>query len=118
MTLGALYTQYNHPVGQNITDVYVENSTPSIIAPFSSKTYMEATLHVPLGSLQEYAATNGWKEFWNVKEETTRISNVLIDESDKIETFDILGRKITNCKQGNIYIRKNKNGYVKKIVIR
>ena len=48
---------------ENPIDVDVENK-------FSSSTFQDATLYVPVGTIDLYKSANGWKDFVNIVEGT------------------------------------------------
>ena len=56
---------------QNVKDIYVSSLTPFELNTysFSPLTYLTATLHVPIGSLDVYRNVEGWKAFKTIKEE-------------------------------------------------
>lgn len=53
-----------------LNEVYANSTTPNIYehSPFTSGTYLSATLFVPQGSLEDYKNAEGWKNFWEIKE--------------------------------------------------
>lgn len=65
-----------------LTSVYALAPAPSNIPEnvFSNKTYINATLYVPLGSLAMYQTTNGWSLFWDIQEfNITEVKNIKPD---------------------------------------
>ena len=101
-------------------------------AKFSSKVYVNATLYVPVGTLDKYQSTKGWKEFFQIIEDpslgnetsdvkqtnadnpTVKISNGQVSVSgmeDKtlVSVFDINGTHLgsTYSSNGNAVIRTN-----------
>jgi hypothetical protein len=63
--------------GSNIRTVKVYNSVPpETDDTFSSKTYIDGVLYVPVGSEDAYAAAPGWKDFWEIKTMQTAISDL------------------------------------------
>lgn len=69
----------------------------------------ECTLHVPIGSKQNYLAVKDWKIFEdNIREEEFSAINV-IASSDPIvfaQYYDLLGKVVTQPQQGSVYIVK------------
>ena len=64
----------------NITSVSILSATPPTIntrTTFSSKVLYNATLEVPMGSLEAYQNAGGWKNFKNIVEGNTPISNAI-----------------------------------------
>lgn len=56
----------------NLTTIYCKAKTPPSIKldnTFDSRTYENATMYVPQGSIDEYKSTYGWKLFHNIIEE-------------------------------------------------
>ncbi len=76
----------------NLQDVYTSSENPFNLSiySFSPLTYLTATLHIPVGTLESYKNADGWKSFKNIKEEEN--TTAIIDISDdglKNETIDI-----------------------------
>ncbi len=92
----------------NLTSIYCKNATPCLLEDdvFDYTHYQEATLFVPEGSLDAYKNAEGWKNFFNVKEEdevSTDIDGVVAgntNSSIKAENGNIV---IKNAK-GNISV--------------
>ena len=51
-----------------LSSIYVNNPVPPTGADFENQAYMNAALHVPQGSLADYQAAIGWKDFWSIRE--------------------------------------------------
>lgn len=81
-------------IGDNVTNfdgvgfagdlqtIYNYGKIPAILnrSTFNSRTYLNATLYVPSGSLNSYMAAEFWKIFWEIKEwESSGIDNILLD---------------------------------------
>lgn len=60
----------------NIETIYSFNPSPIDLldSPFNAKTYLDAVVYVPFGSKEKYETTEGWKNFWEIKE--TDLSSV------------------------------------------
>lgn len=85
---------------------------------FSNYAYSDAILYVPKGTIDKYKSTEGWKEFVNIKEETsTGIDQVAIDEPQILRRYTINGNKATTPKNG-INIIHMDNGEVKKVIVK
>ena len=55
----------------NLQNVYMNAEEPITFqysSPFSSATYLNGTLYVPLGCIDKFQIADGWKEFWEIKE--------------------------------------------------
>lgn len=63
---------YNFKYDTNISEVYSKNPTPPVTAGsnFESTVYKNATLYVPVGSLDLYKEATDWKSFSNIVEMT------------------------------------------------
>ena len=71
----------------SLKNVYSSNTIPPTVdgIVFEDKTYQEGTLYVPKGYADVYANTDGWKEFKNVKNETSMVEGVDVEnETDNI----------------------------------
>ena len=102
-----------------LKEIYVKADTPpsAYSSIFSGVTTNSATLYVPVGSKDAYAAANGWSEFYNIVEmEFTGIDEVVDDvkgENSKVkDVYDLSGRKVTNPTKG-IYIVNGKKVLLK-----
>ena len=66
---------------------------------FDSDTYSKATLYVPKGSVAQYKATDGWKNFKNIVEEDsiTAINDVEADNTLNTANaiYDINGKRLS-----------------------
>ena len=65
---------------------------------FDSDTYSNATLYVPKGTVAQYKATDGWKNFKNIVEEDsiTAINDVEADNTFNTANaiYDINGKRL------------------------
>ncbi len=102
-----------------LKEIYVKADTPpsAYSDTFSGVTTNSATLYVPVGSKDAYAAANGWKKFTNIVEmEFTGIDEVVDEvkgENSKVkDVYDLSGRKVTNPTKG-IYIVNGKKVLLK-----
>ena len=102
-----------------LKEIYVKADTPpsAYSYTFSGVTTNSATLYVPVGSKDAYAAANGWKKFTNIVEmEFTGIDEVVDEvkgENSKVkDVYDLSGRKVTNPTKG-IYIVNGKKVLLK-----
>ena len=88
----------------NLINIYSLNATPAAYShsPFNSKTYLDAVLHVPLGCKEVYEKTEGWKNFWEIKE--TDLSSVERIERDSISSFIVINGGIKCTTEGKFEI--------------
>lgn len=104
---------YNSPV----KDVYVKALTPPTLSDYIFNS--NPTIHVYASALAKYQASS-WTKFGTIVGDLT---DEMIDgieevhESEELErnipTYDLLGRKVINLKQGTIYIRNGKKFMMK-----
>ena len=67
------------------------------VETFDSDTYSNGTLYVPKGTVAQYKATDGWKNFKNIVEDsTTAINNVEADNTlyTANAIYDINGKRL------------------------
>jgi len=84
---------------------------------FSNSSALSNTLIVPTGTKELYQATNCWKEFKNIVEDTeTNGVNSINSVSPIIANYDISGRKTIRHRGLNI-VHYN-DGKVKKVIIK
>lgn len=58
--------------GEYLQEVYVENTDPGKMVPsFPAGAYINATLHVPVGTKAAYEQAEGWKNFWTIVDDIT-----------------------------------------------
>lgn len=96
----------------------IENPFYLDASTFSNNTYNNATLYVPVGTIEKYKATEGWKKFASIEEgPTSDINSIDIDSSNKIKRYGIDGRIVTNSRKGINIIQMN-NGKTRKVVVK
>ena len=101
-----------------LKEIYVKATTPPTAGDYLfPNIYTTATLYVPVGSKDAYAAAVGWKNFTNIVEmEFTGIDEVVDEvkgENSKVkDVYDLSGRKVTNPTKG-IYIVNGKKVLLK-----
>ena len=85
---------------------------------FSLNTFNNATLFVPVGSIDRYKETGGWKDFLFI-EEGSPSSIKTVGSEDKVEykRYTIDGRVIKNSHKG-INIIQMKNGLTQKVLVK
>ena len=75
---------------ETLSEIHVKISEPPVFeGTFSNKVYLNARLFVPKGSLSAYQNASGWKDFWNIQEESvTGIPNVDASANIKVKAVD------------------------------
>lgn len=69
----------------------------------TTKTYTDAIVFVPKGTLDTYQATEGWRNFWDIREdsEMTGINDVEVGKQEvKPQYYDLQGRKLSKPQKG------------------
>jgi hypothetical protein len=80
---------------------------------FSQNTFNNATLYVPKGTIDKYKATDGWKDFANIKEGNPTAINVVENTKDnKAVIYNLNGVRLSEPQKGIIVVNGRK--YVKK----
>lgn len=82
-----------------------------LVPKFSDNVYKNALLSVPVGTKPSYLESEGWKRFFNMKDENelTSIQRNRIVSSKKIMYYDLYGRKIDVPSKGQVLIRRENN---------
>ena len=89
----------------------------------NDEVYQAATLYVPVGTLEVYQATTGWKDFFNIQEETaSTIEDVRMEygnhpSEDLVERYDLRGHRLSSPVRG-INIIRFADGSTRKISVR
>ena len=86
---------------------------------FSSNTFMNADLFVPVGTIDKYKATEGWKDFMWITEGIPSGIGEVKTEVDKTEVsrYTIDGKKLSESQEG-INIIKMSDGTTKKVIVK
>ena len=68
---------------------------------FSGNTFNNATLYVPVGTIDNYKATDGWKDFDYIVEGTPTGIKVIENTQNKNATvYDLNGVRLSEAKRG------------------
>lgn len=89
--------------GEKITTVIslIENPFTISSYTFSNNTFQNATLYVPVGTINKYKSTDGWKDFANIKEGEPSGINVVENTSKHMTTiYDLNGVRQPEPKKG------------------
>ena len=74
---------------------------------FSQNTFYNATLYVPVGTIDKYKATNGWKDFaYIVEGDPTGIKNIETEQLEEVSYYGLDGKRIESPKSGSVVIKK------------
>jgi hypothetical protein len=105
--------------GVDLTSVTSEIENPFDIysGTFSANTFMNATLYVPAGTIDKYKSTEGWRNFFSIKEKGVSDGIEVIDESlsgsiDNSPAYNIRGQRVSKPAKG-LFIHKGKKVLMK-----
>ena len=84
-----------------IENPFVIEGKSSSSRAFSENTFDNATLYVPVGTIDKYKATNGWKDFAYIVEGTPTGIKVIENTQNKNATvYDLNGVRLSEPKKG------------------
>ena len=84
----------------------------------SHNTLYNATLYVPIGTLEKYKVTTGWKDFKFIEEGSpSSITYIESEESKESKRYTLDGRVILDSHKGINIIQMN-NGTTKKVLVK
>ncbi len=84
-----------------IENPFVIVGKSSIYRAFSLNTFDNATLYVPVGTIDKYKATDGWKDFTYIVEGTPTGIKVIENTQNKNATvYDLNGVRLSEAKRG------------------
>ena len=94
----------------------IENPFDIYTNTFSENTFLNATLYVPIGTIDKYKATEGWKLFANIKEgEPSGVTSLETEKAKEIKRYTLDGRPINDSHKGITIIQMN-DGTTQKVV--
>lgn len=86
--------------------------------PFSKNTINNATLYVPIGTIEKYKETDGWKDFVFIEEGSpSSITNVESEGIYELKRHTLDGKVVKNPQKGINIVQMN-NGAIKKVVVK
>ena len=84
-----------------IENPFVIEGNSSYSRAFSGNTFYNATLYVPVGTIDKYKATDGWKDFTYIVEGTPTGIKVIENTQNKNATvYDLNGVRLSEPKKG------------------
>lgn len=83
-----------------IENPFVIEGKSSSYSAFNVKTFNNATLYVPVGTIDKYKATNGWKDFAYIVEGTPTGIKVIENTQKKNAVYDLNGVRLSEPKKG------------------
>ena len=111
-----------------LTDIYALRTDPaayncSAYAFYYISVYasVSATLHVPIGSKETYAATAPWSNFQNIVEyDASGIEPLCLtpSEADAASYYNLQGQRFARPQRGQIVIQRNADGTSRKVLVK
>ena len=84
---------------------------------FSAGLYKNASLYVPIGTMDKYKAKTGWKNFVWIEESTTDIKDIKQETPTVNHYYDLNGQETSQPRKG-INIIKMSDGKTKKVLVK
>ena len=86
---------------------FVIEGKSSSYSAFNVNTFNNATLYVPVGTIDKYKTTNGWKDFaYIVEGDPTGIKNIETEQLEEVSYYGLDGKRIESPKSGSVVIKK------------
>ena len=96
----------------------IENPFPLYYGTFNKSTFNNATLYVPVGTIDKYKSKEGWKSFHFIEEGTpTNINSVKEVQTTEVERYTLDGKRVSEPQRGLNIIKMN-DGTTKKVLIK
>lgn len=96
----------------------IENPRGIHLRSFSSETFKNATLYVPVGTINKYKTNDGWRQFAFIQEGLpSSITDIETKEAKERKRYTLDGKVVNNSHKGINIIQMN-NGTTKKVVVR
>lgn len=111
------------PTNNNFSAIISDIEDPTQMTPyFVNNVYLNVPLYVPVGTVEAYRQADGWKNFFEIKENdgsVDGISNIKTKSMEKSAAsyYDISGRMVGKKHKG-LTILKYNDGTSKKVIIR
>ena len=99
----------------SLTSVFSLIEKPFVVACFTPSTFQNVTLYVPAGTIEEYRATEGWKDFLYIVEGAPAAVEEVRAENGQTERYRLDGRRVDKMQRG-INIVRDKNGATRKVL--
>lgn len=109
----------------DLEDIYVGETPATVDGDFHELAYENATVYVPIGSLEAYKQAPVWKNFYKIVEyDPAGIYNPTVDDNDFIFVYDLQGieryrgvrDEMPELPRG-IYIIRHSNGTTEKVAL-
>ncbi len=98
-----------------IEEPFTINGKATDYSTFSQYTFDNATLYVPVGTIDKYKATEGWKDFAHIVEGVPAVVEEVRAENGQTERYLLDGRRVAKMQRG-INIVLDKNGATRKVL--
>ncbi len=84
---------------------------------FSEGLYSNASLYVPIGTMEKYKEKTGWKNFVWIEESSTGINDIKQETTTVSHYYNLNGQEISQPRKG-LNIVKMSNGKTKKVLVK
>jgi len=131
LVIGPKVTEFREPNEYVIKSIYSLCEEPeSVDISFSDNfyldgiphnTYTETTLYVPAGMKERYMAAEGWKNFQNIQEVESMPAGISAPRAGSVDDgcyYNLQGQRQTASPTKGIYIIRQNNSSVKKVIVK